>query len=77
MAVWLVKHVADPPTYIAARDDGAEVTVSMLAEDAMAYWRAAQMMLANVKRRWDDESPKFAANANEPEALAFAEMLNA
>jgi hypothetical protein len=35
------------------------------------------MMLANVKRRWDDESPKFAANANEPEALAFAEMLNA
>lgn len=77
MALWLVKHVADPPTYVAARDDGAEVSVGLLGEDSLAYWRAVRMMLANVMRRFDDPEPKFAAHANEPEALAFAEMLNA
>ena len=77
MAVWVVKHVADPPTYVAERD-GVEVEVKIAPpHDGMAYWRAVQMMRANVMRRWGDEAPQFAANANEAEAVAFAEMLNA
>jgi len=77
MALWIVKHIADPPTYIAACDDGAEVSVRLFGADSSAYWRASKMMLANVMRRHEDAEPKFAANANEPEAVAFAEMLNA
>ena len=75
MAQWLVKFIPDPPMY-EAECDGAAVRVK-LADDALAYWRAAQMVRANVCRRYDDESPVFAAHADEPEAVAFAEMLNA
>ena len=79
MAIWLVKHQADPPRYEILREGEYATGVDMptTGEDIMAYWRAAQRIKANILRRFEDPEPKFAANANEPEALAFAEMLNA
>lgn len=75
MAQWLVKFIPDPPTYEAACDE-ALVKVR-LAEDVLAHWRAAQMMKANIARRFADAEPVFAAHSDQPEAVAFAGMLNA
>mgnify|MGYP000527663180 CR=1 FL=1 len=78
MAVWIVTFQADPPRYEVSRD-GQYATGQTIPEraDSLAYWRAAQAIKANVIRRYDDPEPVFAANSNEPEAVAFAEMLNA
>lgn len=76
MGQWIVTHIEDPPTY-EARCGEASVSVEIKAQDMLAYWRAAQMVRANVMRRWEDAAPVFAADASQSEALAFAEMLNA
>ena len=76
MAQWLITFNADPPSYKATCGDQA-YALTITGDDGMAYWRAAQMMLANIKRRFEDEAPVFAAHADVPEGVAFAEMLNA
>lgn len=78
MAQWLISFNADPPKYEAKRDDGeASVSVPLARDDWHGYVSAARMMRARVIGRWEDQHPVFAAHADVPEAVTFAEMLNA
>jgi hypothetical protein len=77
MAQWLIRFQPDPPVYEAHKDENTVARVEIKAHDTMAFWRAAQMMRANIVRRFEDTEPVFAAHADDQEAVAFAEMLNA
>lgn len=84
MAVYLVQKTVEErrgverERYVFLRD-GEYVTgidkPRIISTDA--YRMAALSVRANFINRIGDAEPKFAANANEQECVAFAEMLNA
>ncbi len=77
MAQWLVKHLPDPPRYEVEQDGRYACGVAVPNNpDALTFWRLAKMIKANIARRFEDDAPIFAAPADQPEAIAFAGMLN-
>lgn len=80
MAIWLIKHQADPPRYDVLDHSSGEYAFGIdvpKTDNVLWYWNAAKMVRANILRRFEDATPQFAARSDEPEAVAFAEMLNA
>ena len=84
MAVYVVHQVVveqrgvESERFELTRDGRYVMHVDKPKVSTMDAWRAAVRMLrTNLSRRIGDDAPVFAANSNEQECVAFAEMLNA